>query len=83
LFIVLSLAAALLLPMSRIIEVKSCTYLPGLHDPALRGGVTDCHRLLIIIFVRESINFNQGLGGIDGENTMVRLLVAWKKQEAT
>ena len=38
LIIVLSLAAALLLPMSSIIEVKSCTYPPGLRDPALRGN---------------------------------------------
>ena len=39
LIIVFSLAAALLLllPMSSIIEVKSCTYPPGLRDPALRG----------------------------------------------
>ena len=38
LFIVLSLAAALLLPINSIIEVKSCTYSPGLRDPALRGS---------------------------------------------
>ena len=40
LIIVFSLAAALLLllPMSSIIEVKSCTYPPGLRDPALRGN---------------------------------------------
>ena len=38
LIIVLSLAAALLLPMSSIIEVKSCTYPPGLRNPALRGN---------------------------------------------
>jgi hypothetical protein len=38
LFIVLSLAAASMLPINRIIEVKSCTYPPGLRDPALRGN---------------------------------------------
>ena len=38
LFIVLSLAAALLLPINRIIEVKVWTYLPGLCDPARRGN---------------------------------------------
>ena len=37
-FIVLSLAAALLLPIKRLLEVKSCTYSPGLRDPALRGN---------------------------------------------
>ena len=36
----LSLAAALLLPINRIIEVNSCTYPPGLCDPALRGSRT-------------------------------------------
>ena len=38
LFIVLSLAVALLLPINRIIEVKSFIYPPGLGDPALRGS---------------------------------------------
>ena len=37
LFIV-SLAAALLLPINSIIEVKSFTYPPGLRNPALRGN---------------------------------------------
>ena len=37
LFIV-SLAAALLLPINSIIEVKSFTYPPGLRNPALRGS---------------------------------------------
>ena len=38
LFIVLSLAAVLLLPINSIIEVKSFTYPPGLRNPALRGN---------------------------------------------
>ena len=59
LFIVLSLAAALLLPISRIIEVKS---LPTRRDSAtLHSGVTDYHYLLIIPFIRVSIiNFDHG-----------------------
>ena len=61
LFIVLSLAAALLLPINIIIEVKS---LPTHRDSAtLHSGVTDCHYLLIIPFIRVSIiNFDQGTG---------------------
>ena len=35
--IVLSLAVALLLPINRMIEVKSFIYPPGLRNPALRG----------------------------------------------
>ena len=56
-----SLAAALLLPISIIIEVKS---LPTRRDSAtLHSGETDCHYLLIIPFIRESIiNFNQDEG---------------------
>ena len=38
LFIVLSLAASLLLPIKRLTEVKGCTYSPGHRDPALRGS---------------------------------------------
>ena len=38
LFIVLSLATASMLPIKRLIEVKSCTYSPGLREPALRGN---------------------------------------------
>ena len=61
LFIVLSQVAALLLPINRIIEVKS---LPTHRDSAtLHSGVTDYHYLLIIPFIRVSIiNFNHGEG---------------------
>ena len=38
LFVVLSLAAELLLPIKRLIEVRSFTYPPGLCDPTLRGN---------------------------------------------
>ena len=58
-FIVLSLAAASMLPINRIIEVKSCTYPPGLRDPALRGNRLALS--IIIPFIRVSIiNFNHG-----------------------
>ena len=59
LFIVLSPAAASMLPMSRIIGVKS---LPTRRDSVtLHSGVTDCHYLLFIPFIRVSImNFNHG-----------------------
>ena len=52
-----SLAAALLLPISRLIEVKD---LPTHRDSAtLHSGVTELHYLLIIPFIRVSIiNFN-------------------------
>ena len=62
LFIVLSLVAALLLPINRIIEVKS---LPTTHQDSatLHSGVADCHYLLIIPLIRVSIiNFNHGEG---------------------
>ena len=51
LFIVLSLAAASMLPINIIIEVKSCTYPPGLRDPALRGN-----RLSLSISINHSIH---------------------------
>ena len=56
LIIVFSLAAALLLllPMSSIIEVKSCTYIHQ-NSTTLHSVVTDCHYLLIIPFIGESI----------------------------
>ena len=38
LFIVLSPAAASMLPMSRIMVSQKFTYSPGLRDPALRGN---------------------------------------------
>ena len=38
LFIVLSPAAVLMLPMSRIMVSQKFTYPPGLRDPALRGN---------------------------------------------
>ena len=53
LFIVLSLAAALLLPIKRLTEVKGCTYLPGLRDPALRGSRLS---LSIIHSIRQGID---------------------------
>ena len=54
LFIVLSLAAALLLSINSIIEVKS---LPTHRDSAtLHSGVTELHYLLVIPFVWVEIN---------------------------
>ena len=54
LFIVLSLAAASMLPIKRLIEVKS---VPTRRDSAtLHSGVTDCHYLLIIPFIRVGID---------------------------
>ena len=70
LFIVLSLAAALLLPMSSIIEVKSCTYTRQ-KSATLHSVVTDCHYLLIIPFIGESIiNISRVWGvGIKGRKS--------------
>ena len=54
-------AASMMLPISRIIEVKS---LPTRRDSAtLHSGVADCIHLLIIPFIRVLIiNFNHGEG---------------------
>ena len=62
LFIVLSLVAVLLLPINRIIEVKS---LPTHRDSAtLHAGVTELHYILVIPFVRvQIINFLFEEGG--------------------
>ena len=50
LFIVLSLVAALLLPIKRLIEVKG---LPTHRDSAtLHAGVTELYYLLVIPFIR-------------------------------
>ena len=61
-FIVLSLVAALLLPINRIIEVKS---LPTHRDSAtLHSGVTDYHYLSVIPFVRvKVVDFLFEIGG--------------------